>query len=91
MVLLAMIAGALFCLLMMVQLSRAQMLCGPLPDILAGLAKRFGEFPIIRMTGEQGGYVLTRSDSGRWTLVRVIGETGCFVATGRESTVDRGV
>ncbi|MCC6479991.1 MAG: hypothetical protein IT552_12375 [Sphingomonadaceae bacterium] len=85
------IAAALFCLLMMAQLARAQPLCAPLPDLLNGLRTKFGEQPMIRLISGDTVFLLTRSDTGGWSLIRVIDDMGCLIATGKKSEIDRGI
>lgn len=58
--------------------------CGPLAEVLAGLASRYNE--VVVNDGEAGGgrvlLITATPDGATWTTVMVQGDLACLVASG---------
>lgn len=90
------IIGAILALLALSFTSRqasAQMFCAPLPDILAGLQRKFHELPIWSGENATHKYIITADGERSWTIMVISkeNEAACFAATGKKNTLDRGI
>ncbi|WP_127524090.1 hypothetical protein [Mesorhizobium sp. Z1-4] len=66
--------------------------CAPIAHLMQWLAQEYNEFPIFAGQGTQPGQrvIVTRADSGTWTVIAVSGDVACMVASGRQSKMDKG-
>jgi len=92
-VLVILIASAIFCGLMAAATAQQQPEphCGPLAGMLEYLNKRFNEFRIFAGVVNGQTFVLTRAQDGSWSLIRTEGDAACLIAGGQDSEVDRGL
>lgn len=70
----------------------AQGLCDTERAMLDILLRNHNEFPVFRAeVGSMQRLILTRSDSGTWTLLISSGDKFCVGAAGSTSRFDKGV
>lgn len=70
--------------------ARAQTICGPLPDLLAALARRYDERTVFEgKTGNGGKLILTLAPDGTWTVLSVSpgGEPACALGGGKDGAL----
>lgn len=73
--------------------SMAQTLCAPLPDLLSGLQKRFGEVMVWEGRNKTHRTIVTANGGGRWSIIQVAvaGGPACMVAAGDQNAMDAGI
>jgi len=73
--------------------SLAQQACAPLPDLLAGLLRKFGEVPIWQGESQTHKFIIVANGDKTWSVIAVSngGEPACLVASGKKNKTDHGI